>query len=89
MAFKKGESGNPGGRPKEEREVLDLARQHSPEAIMRLVEWMQSEHPKASPAACIAILDRAYGKPKQAVDLNTPEGISVSVKFVSPEGERK
>jgi hypothetical protein len=65
--WKPGQSGNPGGRPKEEREVLELARQHSPEAIRKLVEWMRSDSSKASIMACQALLDRAFGKPAQAV----------------------
>ena len=34
--FKKGRSGNPGGRPKEIGEVRELARQYTPQAIEAL-----------------------------------------------------
>lgn len=70
MAFQPGQSGNPGGRPKDDeetREVKVLARQHSKAAILKLAEWMNSENPKASVAACNSILDRGFGKPAQAV----------------------
>lgn len=73
MPFAKGQSGNPGGRPKEEREVLELARSHAPAAINRLVEWMSSENAKASVSACNAILDRAFGKPTQPLS-GDPDG---------------
>jgi hypothetical protein len=63
MPFKPGQSGNPGGRPRGEREVIDLARESSPRAIGRLVELISSEDARASIAACNAILDRAFGKP--------------------------
>jgi hypothetical protein len=33
-----------------------------------LVEWMRSDNPKASVTACLAILDRGYGKPTQPVE---------------------
>ncbi len=42
-SFKKGQSGNPGGRPKQEHEVVQLARKHGPEAIKRLAYWLKSD----------------------------------------------
>jgi Family of unknown function (DUF5681) len=68
-AFKPGQSGNPGGRRKELKEVMELARSYSEEAIGRLVFWIRSDDPRASPAACVALLDRAWGKPQQSVDV--------------------
>ena len=38
------------------------------EAIERLVYWMRSEHPKASPTATAALLDRGWGRPAQTID---------------------
>ncbi len=69
MAFKPGESGNPGGRPKECAEVKELARQYGPEALNKLLELMRGEDARVSKAAADSILDRAYGKPGQSVDL--------------------
>ena len=40
MPFKKGQSGNPGGRPKVIAEVKELARAHTGEAIETLVSIM-------------------------------------------------
>ncbi len=65
--WKKGQSGNPGGKPKEVREVVKAARDLSLEAIERLAFWMRSDNPKASPLAANALLDRAYGKPAQSI----------------------
>src|SRR5262245_43164209 len=68
--FQKGQSGNPGGRPKEIAEVKELARQHMPAAIDALVSIMNNT--KASDAARVsaatALLDRGYGKPQQHMD---------------------
>jgi hypothetical protein len=90
MKFEKGKSGNPGGRPKEDPEVKILARQHSKDAVERLVYWMHSENAKASVSAAQAILDRAWGKPSQSVDLGTKDGqpliTEVVWKFVEPTG---
>ena len=67
--FQKGQSGNPGGRPKVLGDVQELARQRSPEAINTLVKIMQNE--KAPPAARVvaanSLLDRGYGKPTQPI----------------------
>jgi hypothetical protein len=67
--FKKGQSGNPGGRPKAIAEIRELAREHTGEAVATLVSIMTN--PKAAPAARVsaanALLDRGYGKPPQHI----------------------
>jgi hypothetical protein len=70
--FKPGQSGNPGGRPKMIVRVAEAARQHTWEAIETLVEVMRDKAATASArvmAAC-AVLDRAWGKPAQSLDVN-------------------
>lgn len=67
MAFEKGKSGNPGGRPKEAAEVKALAKEHTKEAIDRLVFWMRSDESRTSVAAAQTLLDRGHGKPSQAI----------------------
>src|SRR5262245_36238101 len=70
--FQKGQSGNPGGRPKVVGHVREIARQHTDEAIETLVAVMRD--PKSPPAARAlasnSILDRGYGKPAQTIDAN-------------------
>ena len=67
--FKKGQSGNPGGRPKVIAEVRELAKEHTVEAIQTLVSIMTN--PKFAPAARVsaanALLDRGYGRPAQHI----------------------
>lgn len=61
--FLPGQSGNPGGRPRLVAEVRELAREHAPAALMRLVELMQSDDERVAIVACREVLDRAYGRP--------------------------
>ena len=64
MAWKKGESGNPGGRPAAAFRVRDLAREATDDAIATLIEVMTSttERGSARVAAAQALLDRAWGR---------------------------
>jgi hypothetical protein len=69
MVFVKGQSGNPQGRRKEDPELIKLTMPYTSMAIERLVHWAKSDNPKASVAASIHILDRAYGKATEFVNI--------------------
>jgi Family of unknown function (DUF5681) len=86
-SFKKGQSGNPGGKPKRFAElppeakaeaiqaihdVKAAAKAESADAIKTLKTVMNNESaPSAARVgAAIAILDRGWGKPTQAVEAN-------------------
>lgn len=66
MAFAKGQSGNPGGRP-ESRYIKGLARAHTKEALEALVSALKAESESTRVAAANSLLDRGWGKPAQAV----------------------
>jgi|SRR5271165_1995094 len=77
--FAKGVSGNPGGRPKELREIVELARSYAPEAIETLALIMANpEAPPAARVAANAILDRGFGKPTQPVEAEASGGFSLA-----------
>ena len=66
--FAPGSSGNPGGRPKDEARVAELARSHTIEAIDTLVELMRhGKDDRVRGTAAQALLDRGWGKPKVEV----------------------
>lgn len=81
MPFEKGQSGNPGGRPKETKDVRELARKHSQEAIEKLVHWMREGDAKSSSAAAQALLDRAWGRPHQAHEHSGPDGDAIEARI--------
>ena len=72
--WSKGQSGNPGGRPKEAHDVKELARTYTVEAIEKLATWMRSDNPKASVSACNVLLERAWGKAPQTIAGEGGEG---------------
>jgi hypothetical protein len=61
--FAPGQSGNPGGRPKDEHRVAELARTYKLEAIDTLVELMRDgKDERMRGTAAQALLDRGWGK---------------------------
>ena len=66
--FKQGFSGNPGGRPKDEHKVAELARSYTVEAVETLVDLMRhSRDDRVRGTASQALLDRGWGKAKVEV----------------------
>ena len=67
--FQKGKSGNPGGRPKELKGLQLAARKITPLALRRLRGLLESKETgeQALISAAQAVMDRAYGKPAQAI----------------------
>jgi hypothetical protein len=75
----KGESGNPGGRPKMERTILELAREHTEDAMRTLIDIAKDRKapPSARVGAAQAILDRGWGRATQVIDATVRSELTV------------
>lgn len=71
--FKKGQSGNPGGRIKMPGSVRDMAQALTEECIETWREIMRSTKAPAQArvAAAAAIMDRGWGKPETKAEINS------------------
>ena len=82
MGFRKGKSGNPGGRPKVLGEVQELARQYAPTAIVELARLaLKAKNETARIAAIRELLDRGYGRSRQAMEISAPAGDPLQLLF--------
>ena len=69
--YKKGQSGNPGGRPRALVSVMEEARKHTLEAICILAELMRAANSESVRLnAAEAILSRGWGRPVQAFQVD-------------------
>ena len=73
MKFRKGQSGNPGGRPKVLGELQELARQHAPTVIAELARLaLKAKKESVRISAIRELLDRGYGRPRQGLEVSIP-----------------
>jgi hypothetical protein len=72
-------SGNPLGRPRAALDVQALAREYTVEAIQTLVSCLND--PKYKVAAATALLDRAWGRPMQAIS-GAQDSPPVAVRYI-------
>ena len=79
--FKKGQSGNPSGKPKIIIEVARAAREYTQEALETLHKAMTAEKAPwaARVSAACAVLDRGWGRAPQHIEITRrvdPESLS-------------
>lgn len=70
--FKKGQSGNPGGKPKVKRTAEEIALKHAQKAVEEVAKlaFSPSAPDQVRLSALQTLLDRGLGKAKQSVDMN-------------------
>lgn len=76
-----GQSGNPGGRPKDH--IIALARQRTAKAIQALEEAL--EVPSTRVAAAAVLLDRGWGKPTQHLEHTGADGGPIQTQELPPD----
>jgi hypothetical protein len=68
------------GRPKAEVHVRELARKYTEDAIRVLVEIaLTGKKESARAAAAEALLDRAWGRPSQALEVSGDAGLRIVI----------
>lgn len=88
--FQPGQSGNPGGRPREDRELREACRAKTEKAINALVRILDNKKSPAAAkvAAACALLDRGYGKPAQSIAMNLTDSRYVVSEYTDAELEK-
>lgn len=90
--FKKGQSGNPKGRPKKlphlDSLLADVLGEEKDgiEAAKAILMALRAKATKGDVRAAEVLLDRAYGKAKQQID-HTSDGEKMSVPVINIKGE--
>lgn len=91
--FRKGQSGNPGGRPAVSGELRALARERTATAIEVLAKIMENAKspPAARVSACRELLDRGYGRPESALNakIETQAAPELDFSRLTPEEREK
>lgn len=74
----KGQSGNPGGRP---RGIEALAREHTPAALARLVRALEDPDSRVAVTAATVLLDRGWGKPRGDLTPDSEKPVILEVRW--------
>jgi hypothetical protein len=76
----KGQSGNPGGRPKADYRIKELAKEKTPLALNTLAYVCEhGENEGARVAAAEALLNRGWGKPTQTIEANVTHAVAADM----------
>lgn len=75
MVFKPGQSGNPGGRPRKDNDLVILAKSKTKEAFKELLQLLESTSKEDIKLACIkTMFEYGFGKPRQELEVTGEDG---------------
>ena len=85
--FKPGQSGNPGGRPKQDPEAKEILRAATPKAAQALVDLLQSKREAVRLEAAKEILNRTQGKPEtmNKIELSNADNKAFLLQWITTE----
>lgn len=85
--FEKGVSGNPSGKPKIPDDIKQMLKSAAPSALTLLIETCADTNVRRDLRIDCAktILDRAYGKPAQAVSVDASVGATVTATAMTAD----
>lgn len=88
-SWKKGQSGNPHGRPRKVP-ALDTLLSNIPEADwQKVIDKIKNKAKTGNMRAAEVLLDRAYGKPKQSMDFNGSVTLPITGMVISKPNDKK
>jgi len=85
-SFKKGQSGNPKGRPKQFANVTEMLRGESENLGRKLMAFTDHPDPKIAYPATVSALNWAIGKPMQEHQIGGNGGLPIVQKFLIDTG---
>jgi hypothetical protein len=80
-SWRPGQSGNPNGRAKPEVDIAALARKHGPRCIEVAARLLASKDEKMRLAAAVALLDRGWGRPAQAITGENGQPLQIDFRW--------
>ena len=88
--FKKGVSGNPGGRPSTPKEIKEAFAKLLPKSVAKIDEIISnSDDDKLVLDAIKVVLDRVLGKPNQAMEIDNNIGFKNPLEGLTTEELKK
>lgn len=82
-SWKKGQSGNPGGRPSKVPEISVTCREMTPAVVARLARIIKDGADRDAVPASKIVLAYAWGAPKEDVTIGDGSRLEVTVRYES------